>query len=100
MKILSLVLKGLVRILPWVLRFLVWSVWQTLMFFTTWWHGLPTSMERVSEVWMDRLRRAGVIEDLDFILQPLLRVAAFIAFVAGWIVYSFVTVYLVLLIFN
>lgn len=94
MRLLGIILIFLIRVMPRVFQLIIWAMWQSVKFFTTWWVGLPIAVDRTVDLWMERLHRGGMTMELDSFVEPLVRVLAYISFIAGWILYAHITVWI------
>lgn len=90
---------GIRFVLPWVLR----SIWFTMtlcsLSVVSLWVGVPTATRRIANQWVDRAVAVGFPTAYDYILYYFVAVVAFFTILAGWIVTSFVTVWLVRIVF-
>ena len=94
MRLFGIVLIFLIRVMPRVFQLIIWAMWETLKFFTSWWIGLPNAVVLTVDMWMERLHRGGMTMELDPYVEPLLKVLAYLSFIAGWILYAHITVWL------
>ena len=92
---LAVLFRSVRFLLPWILRIL----WATITLMGTaiasLWIGVPTATRRIAESWVDRAARRGFPTELDRTLYFMGRGVAFVTIVAGWIVTSYVTVWLI-----
>ena len=89
-----------VRVLPWFLRALWMCLYQTAVFFSSWWHGLPNQVELSVDREVDRARKAGITMEFDRYLVPVFRVVSYGSFFIGWVVFSHITVFVLWAIFR
>lgn len=80
---------------PWLLRIL----WATITLigtaFASLWIGVPTATRRIAEGWVDQAVKSGFPTELDRTLYFLGRFSSFLVIVAGWIILSYITVWLI-----
>lgn len=92
---LRLVARAIRFVTPWLLRIL----WGTLVLVGTAiasvWVGVPTATHRIADRWVNRAVSSGFPTEFDRTLYFLGRFIAFITIVAGWIIASILTVWLV-----
>ena len=66
---------------------------------TSIWVGIPTAVSRIANEWLDRAVIAGFHTQWDRQFYYVLWLMAFLTVIAGWVLLSFITVWIVNLIF-
>jgi len=92
-------LRLLQMIIPWVLRSIGFTLKLMLTAISSLWVGVPQATHRIADEWIDRAVAAGFPTIWDRKLYYTIRIVAFITIVVGWVLLSFVTVWIVKLIF-
>lgn len=85
---------GLRLVTPWVLRAAGFTLMLVLTAVASLWTGIPNAVERIANHWVDRADQAG----LPTLYMPYLfhaaRAVALITIFAGWLVFAYITVFL------
>lgn|GEM_PF-6913285 len=93
-------LSRLVRFfLPWIGRIIMFMAGFILTSVISFWGGVPAIIERIANEWLDRAVAAGFPTQWDRHLFFTFRFLAFTMILLGWITLSFITVWLVNLLF-
>jgi hypothetical protein len=85
--------------LPWVGRIITFMISFVLTSVISFWSGVPAIVERIANEWLDRAVAAGFPTQWDRQLFFTFRFLAFAMILVGWISLSFITVWIVNLIF-
>jgi len=80
---------------PWIVRVFLVTVMSCLTALAGFWIGVPAAVDKIANEWLDRAVLAGFPTQWDRYLYWVLRVLAFLTIVFGWIVLSFITVFIV-----
>lgn len=92
-----------VRLLQWFIPWVVRSIGFTINLMWTaiasLWVGVPQATHRIADEWISRAVAAGFPTIWDRKLYYTIRIVAFLTIVVGWILSSFVTVWIVKWIF-
>ena len=91
--------RALGVIAPWLLRFIGWLTMLVFNTIASLWVGVPNSVRTISDDWVDQAVTAGVPTEYDSILYYMFAFVSFFLIMMGWIVFSFITVGLILWIF-
>jgi hypothetical protein len=89
----------IVFLTPWILRGVRASAWMIGMTFAAFWIGAPNAVRRISYQMTDRSVMAGMVEPYVTILYYALCVVVSLMIIGCWIFTSFVTVWLLGLVF-
>ena len=84
---------------PWIIGAFMATVWLSFMAVASIWVGVPNAARQIANDWLDRAIRAGWPTKWDRQLYYALLVVAYMTIVAAWVVLSFMTVFIVRLIF-
>lgn len=84
---------------PWLLRVFMSAILLSLTAVASFWIGIPNAAGQIADNWLDRAVRAGWPTLWDRQLRRVFLVVAFMTIVLGWIVLSFITVFIVKRIF-
>lgn len=98
-RIIKRIMQAVHFISPWLLRFLWGLVLLVATVVSSLWVGVPKSVRRIAEDWVDRAVMAGFPTEYDSVLYYLFAGIAFAFIVVGWIVFSFLTVLIIVVIF-
>ena len=85
--------------LPWVGRILLFMASFILTSVISFWSGVPAMVERIANEWLDRAVQAGFPTKWDRRLYFTFYYLAFLMVVCGWVTLSYMTVWIVGLIF-
>lgn len=85
--------------LPWIGRIIMFMVGFILTSVISFWSGVPLIIERIANEWLDRAVLAGFPTRWDRHLFFTFRFLAFAMILLGWVMLSFITVWIVNLIF-
>ena len=86
--------------LPWVGRIIIFMVSFILTSVFGFWSCVPSIVERIANDWLDRAVVAGFPTQWDRQLFFSFRFLAFVMILLGWVILSFITVWIVNLIFR
>lgn len=78
---------------PWVWRAFVFTISLMATWVVSFWGGVPRAVGRISDDWLDRAIHAGFPTIWDRNLYQVLWVLAFATIVIGWVVLSYITVF-------
>jgi len=84
---------------PWIIRAIVVAVELILTTLVSIWVGIPNAVEQIALDWQGRAIDAGFPRIWDRRLYLVLWWAAFLTVILGWILLSFMTVFIVNLLF-
>jgi len=85
--------------LPWIGRIIIFMVSFILTSVISFWSGVPIIIERIANEWLDRADAARFPSEWDRQLFFTFKFLAFVMIVLGWVILSFITVWIVNLIF-
>jgi hypothetical protein len=80
---------------PWVWGMFTATLWIVVTTLASIVSGIPPAVRTIADVWLERAIRAGFPTIWEDRLRFVLRTLAFATIVAGWIVLSFTTVFIV-----
>lgn len=95
----QLISRTLRFFLPWVGRIVLFMVSFILTSVFSFWSGVPTVVERIANEWLDRAVAAGFPTQWDRRLFFTFKYLAFSMILLGWVILSYITVWIVNLIF-
>ncbi len=98
--LMQLIARALRFFLPWVGRILMFMAGFILTSVISFWSGVPSMVERIANEWLDRAVAAGFPTQWDRRLYFTFYYLAFLMVVFGWVILSFITVWIVNLIFR
>lgn len=81
--------------LPWIVRPFRTALMWLLVSMSAFWVGVPQATDQMADEGMRRATEAGVPTIWSRELYFAIRVVAFLAILVGWIILSFVTVWIV-----
>jgi hypothetical protein len=84
--------------LPWVWKAFVFTLQLVILTVAAVWSGIPLSARKIANDWSNEAFFAGFPTQWDRQLYYVLLVLAYITILAGWVVLSFTTVWIVNLI--
>ena len=84
---------------PWIARTFVFILSLIATTVIAFWSGVPKTVDRIANDWLDRAVIAGFPTQWDRQLYHTLWVLGLIMVIAGWIILSFITIWLVRIIF-
>lgn len=84
---------------PWVARAFLFILGIIATGVITFWSGVPSRVDRIANEWLDRAVLAGFPTEWDRPLYYTLWVLGLIMVIAGWVILSFITVWIFHLIF-
>ena len=84
---------------PWIVRMFMYTVWLSLTTVASFWNGIPNAAAQIADDWLGRAVDAGWPTLWDRQLRRVFLVVAFMTIVLGWIILSFITVFIVKRIF-
>lgn len=82
-------------IVPWVIRAILHTISLLLTGGAGFWTGVPGVTRTIADEWTKRACEIGFPSQYDSALYRILQVAAFATFLVGWILLSYVTVWIV-----
>lgn len=85
--------------LPWVGRIIMFMASFIFTSVISFWSGAPTMVERIANEWLDRAVSSGFPTQWDQRLYFTFYYLAFLMIICGWVTLSFITVWIVGLIF-
>jgi hypothetical protein len=90
-----------VRILaPWITQLTIWALVITTTAIASVRMGIPTTITKIADEWLERALHAGFPPLwAEYLYYPLLTIA-FFTVLAGWILLSFIAVFIVNMIFR
>lgn len=97
--LMQLISKALRFFLPWVGRIIMFMVGFILTSVISFWGGVPVMVDRIANEWLDRAVVAGFPTQWDRNLFFTFKILAFAMILLGWIMLSFLTVWILDLIF-
>jgi len=80
---------------PGVRGAIVASLWMVILTVASIWSGIPSAVRTISEEWLQRAIRAGWPTIWESQLRSVLRSLVILTMLFGWIVMSFMTVFIV-----
>lgn len=94
------------RLINQIRLFLRWSlpyVWQVIGFglglvvsaFFTFWSGVPYNVDLMAREWRDRALMTNIPNQWDKELLFLLKIVGWVSVIVGWVILSYITVFLV-----
>ncbi len=86
-------------VVPWVIKPIGGTINLMLGTIASLWVGVPQATHRIADEWIQRAVAAGFPTIWDSKLYYTIRIVAFITIVVGWVLLSFVTVWIVKWIF-
>ena len=98
LRLTQLTYRALRVVLPWIGRVILFMASFILMSVFAFWTGVPQTTERIANEWLDRAVAAGFPTVWDRRMYFTFRVVAFAMIVLGWVILSYITVWLVHLI--
>lgn len=84
---------------PWIIRVFTYTLWLVLITTVSFWVGIPNAVSQIADEWLDRAVHAGFPTLWDSRLRRIFLVVGYGTIALGWIVLSFMTVFMVRLIF-
>ena len=96
----QLITHALRMFLPWVGRIIMFMVSFILASVISFWGGVPRTVERIANEWLDRAVANGFPTEWDRRLYFVFYYLAFAMVVIGWVILSHITVGIVNLIFR
>lgn len=98
--LMNLIYRALRFFLPWVGRILMFMVSFILTSVISFWSGVPTMVDRIANDWLDRAVHAGFPTIWDRRLYYTFYCLAFLMVIVGWVTLSYITIWIVNLIFR
>jgi hypothetical protein len=98
--LMELIAKALRFFLPWIGRIIIFMVSFILTSVVSFWGGVPATANSIANEWLDRAVAAGFPTQWDGRLYFTFYYLALLMVVVGWVVLSFITVWIVNLIFR
>lgn len=86
--------------LPWIARFFVAMLSFMLTLLISFWGGVPARVDQMANEWLDRAYLGGFPTQWDRRLYWTFYCLAFVMLIVGWVILSFITVWIVQLIFR
>ena len=87
-------------IIPWITRFFASLAWFIIISVVSFWSGVPAVVEKMANDWLDRAVQAKFPTQFDRPLYYAFIGVAWITLVLGWITLSYLTVWIMHLIFH
>lgn len=84
--------------LPWIGRIILFMVGLIITSALSFWSGIPQTTDRIANEWLDRAVANGFPTIWDRRLYFTFRILAFAMILLGWVILSYITVWLVHLI--
>ena len=84
---------------PWVARAFMFFVVLIATSVLTFWSGVPRRVDQIANEWLDRAVLAGFPTEWDSHLYHVLWALGLLMVIVGWVILSFITVWIVHLIF-
>jgi len=98
-KLLTWILRGIGFVLPWLLR-VAWTAVKTMVLsLVSIWRGIPGATQDIADEWLRNASVAGFPTEYDQWLYSGAQAIALIIIVIGWILWAFLTVFLINIIF-
>lgn len=95
----KLILWGIRLILPWIGHVVVFTLHLVLITMASLWVGVPTACRTIADNWTTRAIDGGFPTLYATHLYNVLCVIAFIVILFSWVVFSYITVYIIRYIF-
>lgn len=80
---------------PWILGAIRHTFWLLVTGAAGFWVGVPQVTRTIAEDWSRRAHDAGVPTNIDSSLYYAIYIVAFITFLVGWILSSYLTVWII-----
>ena len=100
LQLMQLTTHAIRMFVPWILRITLFMVSFIVVSIISFWSNVPQTVSGIANEWLDRATLAGFPTRWDSRLYRVYYVLAFGMIVLGWIVLSYLTIWIVGLIFH
>lgn len=82
---------------PWIARATAFTINLMAVAVASLWVGVPRATDNIATEWVQRAVAGGMPTVYDIYLYRIVRIVALLVILVGWILFSFITVFVVLL---
>lgn len=98
MKLMELTARAIRFFTPWIARVFMFILGLIATSVISFWGNVPSTVRNIADEWLDRAVKSGFPTQWDRHLYYVLSVLAYAMVVLGWVILSFLTVWIVHLI--